>query len=150
MSAQEPENAAASGEAAEASVVTPVAEHAAPSMQVSTPTEVAASKALEKLAAGLSEPPSPLLASAPPVAVPQSMPAAVVATPSVAIATSAPVPPGDAPASAAPQTASRTLEDMVADMLRPMLEKWVEANMPRLMEKALRGDGGKGPKPPGH
>jgi cell pole-organizing protein PopZ len=54
--------------------------------------------------------------------------------------------PAPAPAAAAP---ARTLEDAVTDMLRPMLEKWVEANMPRLMEKALRGDLSKSSKPPG-
>jgi cell pole-organizing protein PopZ len=37
-------------------------------------------------------------------------------------------------------TSVRTLEDMVADMLRPMLERWVQENMPRIMEKALRGE----------
>lgn len=38
------------------------------------------------------------------------------------------------------QSASRSLEDVVADMLRPMLQKWVAENMPRIMEKALRSE----------
>ena len=38
------------------------------------------------------------------------------------------------------QAKQRTLEDVVADMLRPMIEKWVAENMPRIMEKALRGE----------
>jgi cell pole-organizing protein PopZ len=32
----------------------------------------------------------------------------------------------------------RTLEDTVADLLRPMLRDWLDANMPRIVEKALR------------
>lgn len=57
------------------------------------------------------------------------------------------------PAPAAPQTSpvsnggeavsqpsSRSLEEVVADMLRPMLQKWVAENMPRIMEKALRSE----------
>ncbi len=59
------------------------------------------------------------------------------------------------PAPEAGAAAGRTLEDVVSDMLRPMLQKWVAENMPRIMEKALRsemqrtlGSGG-GTKPPG-
>jgi hypothetical protein len=33
---------------------------------------------------------------------------------------------------------NRTLEDAVADMLRPMLQQWVADNMPRIIERALR------------
>lgn len=33
---------------------------------------------------------------------------------------------------------NRTLEDAVADMLRPMLQQWVAENMPRIIERALR------------
>jgi uncharacterized protein len=32
---------------------------------------------------------------------------------------------------------SRTLEDAVAEMLRPMLREWLDANMPRIVEKAM-------------
>lgn len=39
----------------------------------------------------------------------------------------------------APQAAgARSLEDAVADLLRPMLRDWLDANMPRIVEKALR------------
>ena len=75
---------------------------------------------------------------------------------------SAPVSPSPAAPSAAAQPASeatpapgRSLEDVVADMLRPMLQKWVAENMPRIMEKALRSEmqrtlsSGSGTKPPG-
>jgi cell pole-organizing protein PopZ len=32
----------------------------------------------------------------------------------------------------------RTLEDTVAELLRPMLRDWLDANMPRIVEKALK------------
>jgi cell pole-organizing protein PopZ len=32
----------------------------------------------------------------------------------------------------------RTLEDTVVDLLRPMLKQWLDSNMPRIVEKALR------------
>ena len=34
--------------------------------------------------------------------------------------------------------AVRTLEDTVAELLRPMLRQWLDANMPRIVEKALK------------
>ena len=37
----------------------------------------------------------------------------------------------------APAVAARTLEDAVADMLKPMLREWLDANMPRIIEKAM-------------
>jgi len=39
---------------------------------------------------------------------------------------------------AQPEAPVRTLEDAVADMLRPMLQQWVAENMPRIIERALR------------
>jgi cell pole-organizing protein PopZ len=41
----------------------------------------------------------------------------------------------------------RTLEDAVADMLRPMLQQWVADNMPRIIERALRTEVAKTVKP---
>lgn len=32
----------------------------------------------------------------------------------------------------------RTVEDIVAELLRPMLREWLAENMPRMVEKALR------------
>lgn len=49
----------------------------------------------------------------------------------------------------APSQPSRTLEDAVADMLRPMLQQWVADNMPRIIERALRVEVGKTTKPGG-
>ena len=66
------------------------------------------------------------------------------------IAASAALAPQAAPAAGG---ASRTLEDAVADMLRPMLQQWVAENMPRIIEKALRVEVAQtvkpGSKPPG-
>jgi len=42
-----------------------------------------------------------------------------------------------APPLAAAQSAPRTMEDMVAEMLRPMLREWLDSNMPRIIEKTL-------------
>jgi cell pole-organizing protein PopZ len=52
---------------------------------------------------------------------------------------------------AASGEAGRTLEDTVAELLRPMLRQWLETNMPRIIEKALKtelGDSANPPKPP--
>ncbi len=70
--------------------------------------------------------------------------------PTVATAVRAPQPGPDLGTLplAAPQGAPvRTLEDAVADMLRPMLQKWVADNMPRIMERALRTEVGSGKAP---
>lgn len=37
-----------------------------------------------------------------------------------------------------PQPAVRTMEDTVADLLRPMLKSWLAENMPKIVERALR------------
>lgn len=46
-----------------------------------------------------------------------------------------------APAAAAPAATAapvRSLEDAVADMMKPLLQQWLADNMPRIIEKALR------------
>ena len=45
--------------------------------------------------------------------------------------------------------ATRTLEDTVAELLRPMLRDWLDANMPRIVEKALRVELAASAKRPG-
>jgi len=35
---------------------------------------------------------------------------------------------------------SRSLEDIVVDLLKPQLSQWLEANMPRIVERALRAE----------
>jgi cell pole-organizing protein PopZ len=44
--------------------------------------------------------------------------------------------------------AIRTLEDSVAEMLKPMLQRWLSDNMPRIIERALRFEAASGMKPP--
>lgn len=59
--------------------------------------------------------------------------------------------PPTVPGAAAPQgPAGRSLEDLVTDMVKPMLQRWIDDNMPRIIEKALRSETqGSGQKPPG-
>lgn len=102
---------------------------------------VVAAQALDALAQGLA-------ASSATTAIPLT-PVAEAAFATSASAPGRALPPP--PAAAASQ--QRTLEDVVADMLRPMLERWVSDNMPRIMERALRAELAKnmpsGQKPPG-
>ena len=123
----------------------------------------AAANALGALAQGLAASTAKTDAADVGVSPPQERAAAPGASPQAAAPVSpAPVSPALAAAPVAVQSASdasaapgRTLEDVVADMLRPMLQKWVAENMPRIMEKALRSEmqrtlgAGGGTKPPG-
>lgn len=61
---------------------------------------------------------------------------AVVST-TVAPPVAAAQPPAATPVVAA-EPAVRTLEDAVAEMLRPMLQQWLTDHMPRIIERALR------------
>ncbi len=45
--------------------------------------------------------------------------------------------------------AIRTLEDAVAEMLKPLLQRWLSDNMPRIIERALRFEAASGVKSPG-
>lgn len=66
---------------------------------------------------------------------------------SIAATVSSPVAATVATEAAAPASASRSFEDVVADMLRPLLEKWIDENMPRIVERALQRDAALGRKP---
>jgi len=76
-----------------------------------------------------------------------SEPTPGMSAPAVSVAVS-PISASDVHASSAPQaTASlspnlssgqKSLEDTVSDMIRPMLYAWLEANLPRIVENALR------------
>ena len=35
---------------------------------------------------------------------------------------------------------ARTIEDLVQDMLRPMLKSWLDDNLPSLVERLVRGE----------
>jgi cell pole-organizing protein PopZ len=101
--------------------------------------------------------PAPKATEAPPAAAQSAAPAVSVApvvevvadsaSPAVAPAVAADKVSSQVPESVATSNASnfpapapsagRTLEDAVSDLLRPMLRQWLDANMPRLVEKAL-------------
>lgn len=72
-----------------------------------------------------------------PVAVAE--PAQTISRPSVLGARPAKVvPAGDVLPTVLPGSNVRTLEDTVVDLLRPMIRQWLDDNMPRMVEKALR------------
>ncbi|MGE5267751.1 MAG: DUF2497 domain-containing protein [Deltaproteobacteria bacterium] len=94
----------------------------------------ASARALDDLVAGLNS-----------VAQPATVPPQPAARPQPGLPAVAPIASDTQPG---PQTAGRTLEDVVADMLRPMLEKWIDENMPRIVERALQRDAMLGRKTP--
>lgn len=105
-------------------------------------SSAAAHNALDALALGLAA--SAAAASAPLSSEPQSpiIPLTPVVEPAYTPASEPAAPsPSTLPVTVQPYGASgppRTLEDAVADMLRPMLQQWVADNMPRIIERALR------------
>jgi cell pole-organizing protein PopZ len=113
----------------------------------------AAHQALDALAQGLAaaaassapaEPVSPAIPLTPVFEAPEPDPRPQPAAPSTL--------PATIPAQGS-MPVNRTLEDAVADMLRPMLQQWVAENMPRIIERALRTEVAQtvkpGHKPPG-
>ena len=46
--------------------------------------------------------------------------------------------PGDIVPTMAQGTGVRTLDDTIIELLRPMIRQWLDDNMPRMVEKALR------------
>ncbi|MGD9785299.1 MAG: DUF2497 domain-containing protein [Hyphomicrobiaceae bacterium] len=92
-------------------------------------------KAAAAMSAAVAKPPVPEAspaASAPATAA-ASAPAAVASPVAAAASIGALV---AAPAALGGNV--RTIEDMVAELLRPMLREWLAENMPRIVEKALR------------
>ena len=39
-----------------------------------------------------------------------------------------------------PRAADRTLEELVGEMLRPMLQRWLDENLPELVQRAVRAE----------
>lgn len=76
---------------------------------------------------------APVAVVAKEIAKPGAAPIAAVAATVAADAVKAEMQPAAAPAGA-------TLEDTVAHLLRPMLRQWLDTNMPRIVEKALRSE----------
>jgi cell pole-organizing protein PopZ len=140
--------------------------------QTASEASAASARALDELVAGLNQTaatpavaPEPVIpapaVSAPVVpstAVPSPVAEAVKPVVSEAVAALAVAPAPMAPVTAAPATEAiatppppvtqgRSFEDVVADMLRPLLEKWIDENMPRIVERALQRDASLAKKP---
>jgi len=49
-----------------------------------------------------------------------------------------PTSPADLVAGVAAAGGVRTLDDTIIELLRPMIRQWLDENMPRMVEKALR------------
>ena len=108
----------------------PFAHPAAPAAKVSEPAP--APKATEGAAPVTKSPEvAPVVAKAP-------------AQPTLALATTAAEPvaqsPASTPAPAAALSAVRTLDETVVELLRPLLRDWLDTNMPRLIEPALKAE----------
>jgi cell pole-organizing protein PopZ len=86
----------------------------------------------------------PVLGTAPDPAPPiPAPPAGLVAREGLlnGSASSVPAPPlADTTSPAAPPAQLQGLEGMVADLLRPMLRRWLDENMPRLVSAALKAE----------
>lgn len=124
---------------------------ASPVEPIPAPTDIpaASARALDDLVAGLNNvaaaPAEPVAAPAPAVLEPPaSRIVSTLSTPSPVTSAAEPTrvlsPAPAEPAAAASAPAARSFEDTVADMLRPMLEKWIDENMPRIVERALQRD----------
>lgn len=105
-------------------------------------TSAMATILVEPLAAALPVDLTPAAAMAEAVAHRAPEIAAALAPAEVAPVVAAPAPAVIAPPPiAAAPVAARTMEDMVAEMLRPMLRDWLDSNMPRIIEKTLAKPG---------
>jgi cell pole-organizing protein PopZ len=109
------------------------------------PVETLAAKALAAAAAA-PRAPSPEI-RAPEIKAPEVKAPAPASTETAApVAKVAETKPSDAKP-VEPAASNRSFEEVVADMLRPLLEKWIDENMPRIVERALQRDATLGRKP---
>jgi uncharacterized protein len=69
---------------------------------------------------------------------PTETPASAAAGPLAILAASSAASSDTSTAGSEAAPAVRTLEDTVSELLRPLLREWLDANMPRIVEKALR------------
>jgi cell pole-organizing protein PopZ len=113
---------------------------------IETPPPEVSARAIE------SETPKPAPPPPAPPADAVSAAAAAVARKVAATTSTSPIPTRPSflasRAAAASGEGGRTLEDTVAEMLRPMLKQWLDTNMPRIVEKALKGEIADGANPP--
>lgn len=113
-----------------------------PAFTADPATTFVAAQALDALAQGLAA------SAATSASSPAPQPEIPLVTPVIEPARVAPTASNSlTPASAFGGVPGRTLEDAVADMLRPMLQQWVADNMPRIIERALRTEVAKTTKP---
>ncbi len=123
-------------DAAAKSVVEPVIEAPLIATKPEAPREVAVVVADAPVVATKDAGKGPIenspAATAEPVVAAASEPA-IASGPAIGVAglASGPSAPAAAPA-------ARTMEDTVAELLRPMLREWLDNNMPRIVEKAMR------------
>ena len=106
---------------------------AAPATAQQPPAAVAAKPAAERPVVSSAAPLLPSLMAMVSPAAPAAAGAPTSAIPAPAVPTASNIAPLER------QTVGvRTIEDMVAELLRPMLREWLAENMPRIVEKALR------------
>lgn len=90
----------------------------------------------------------PELSEIPRAAVPASLPAAPVTPASVCSEASAFIHGVGAQKAAAsskpPAPGGHTMDDAVSELLRPLLRQWLDENMPRIVEAALKGENAEG------
>jgi cell pole-organizing protein PopZ len=92
-----------------------------------------------EIAPALAEPIAAVaVAVAEPVPPPVPVQTIVTEPPAAVVVAALPIAP---PPVVAAQAIPRTMEDMVAEMLRPMLRDWLDSNMPRIIEKAMNKPG---------
>ena len=138
------------------SAAPPVAEALAAAAQREPANELSPLDALAKgLAANKAAAPTPAIpAPSPVVSAPMAARAPAVA-PDIAAPVAAAPALAEPAAVTTPEPAvtsalgSRSLEDTVAELLRPMLREWLNTNMPRIVEKALRVELAANAKRPG-
>ncbi|MDX2157026.1 MAG: DUF2497 domain-containing protein [Hyphomicrobiaceae bacterium] len=121
----------------------PAAKPAASAAQPSTPIAKPAAAPAEHVngaehKTGTQVVPAPTEARAPAPSPAAETPASVAKTAPVPARTAKPAVPADIVPTVVQAAGVRTLEDTVVDLLRPMLRQWLDENMPRMVEKALR------------
>jgi cell pole-organizing protein PopZ len=124
-----------------------IADDAGTSPSATSPAVVDAVAPLAEAAVTMaaSQPAAPQVDPVPPAAQQVSFDAAVPTVPKPTVLTVKPAAvktgataTGDLVVNGAAAHGVRTLEDTVVDLLRPMLRQWLDDNMPRMVEKALR------------
>ncbi len=81
--------------------------------------------------------PAPALAQAP---IPKPAAPAAVPPPAAKAVTPPPTAAAPAPKPASASAGSKTMDETVVELLRPLLREWLNSNMPRLIEPALKAE----------